>query len=185
VFLLLAGLAAGFCFWKRRELLKSQGNGAGHGLKPMEGGRPDASIPGYYSTPADVPNQGRPLPNRPGEEDIYAELDGHHDDDDDDSFDDDDGLPSGAERTYANRDATYANGLHHSATYTNGGVDQSATYTNGGARGAIYANEDSADSGVGDAESGGTSPTNVNGVKPVLVSSPDRATPVTVNGMQM
>ena len=124
-----------------------------------------------YAVPADVtPNpaiQTRPLPSRPAEEPIYNEAD--------DSFSSGpDSFSSEAPEppvVYANRDATYANGLHDGGViYENGTSDASATYVNSGSE-------------VGQ---GGT---NVNGVIP---SSRDGrgipgavSPPVTVNGIQM
>ena len=76
-----------------------------------------------------APMQNRPLPVRPDEEDIYAEAD---------SFSSGSVSPP-ASRTYANRDATYANGMEehntsgdNTATYNNDGAESAATYTNGG-----------------------------------------------------
>lgn len=90
--------------------------------------------------------QGRPLPVRPDEEDIYAEAD---------SFSSGpDSPPPGSrnpDNTYANRDATYANGItdHDTTLSAHSGGDSGATYTNGDATAVAGAGGD--DSGPGGA----------------------------------
>ena len=87
-----------------------------------------------------APMQNRPLPVRPDEEDIYAEAD---------SFSSGSASPP-ASRTYANRDATYTNGLgDHDTTYTTSGGDSGATYNNDGADSAATYTNGSSEAGGG------------------------------------
>ncbi|XP_037088759.1 sushi, von Willebrand factor type A, EGF and pentraxin domain-containing protein 1-like, partial [Pollicipes pollicipes] len=119
---------------RRREVMKQE---SAHGMKTLAvRSGPVTSLPGYSSPVDGQPTalQARPLPSRPDEEAIYAEADSFSSGPD--SFTSD--VP---ERTYANQDATYVNGLQHSGygnklggpgdVYQNGAGDAGATYHNG------------------------------------------------------
>ncbi|KAF0314296.1 CUB and sushi domain-containing protein 3 [Amphibalanus amphitrite] len=162
IFLVAAVLVA--VFWLRRRKQAEKNSSNNHSLEERQ--VPITTLPGMavYAVPADVrPGEGiqtRPLPSRPNEEPIYNEAD--------DSFssgpDSFTSEPPAPDNTYANRDATYANGLHHgSVLYENGVSDASVTYANSGS-----------DTGV-------SAPNGRPGSRDSGTHSP----PVTVNGMQM
>ncbi|XP_043212550.1 CUB and sushi domain-containing protein 3-like [Amphibalanus amphitrite] len=137
LFVLVSIITAVLCLRRRAHVVKNSENV--QGMKAMEersvpimkfsnladGGRFGAHNGAFAAGAA--PMQNRPLPVRPDEEDIYAEAD---------SFSSGSASPP-ASRTYANRDATYANGVDdHNTSYTNSGGDSSVTYNNDGAESA-------------------------------------------------
>ncbi|XP_037075251.1 LOW QUALITY PROTEIN: CUB and sushi domain-containing protein 1-like [Pollicipes pollicipes] len=134
IFVLIGIVTAVVCLRMRAQVVKNTENV--QGMKAME----ERSAPimsfanladgprfgvqnGSFSNGV-APMQNRPLPVRPDEEEIYAEAD---------SFSSGPDSPPSS-RTYANRDATYTNGVDRgdgSAAYNSGG-DSNATYTNSG-----------------------------------------------------